>query len=342
MAVTRADVARRAGVSPAVVSYVLNPGMRPVSAETRQRVLAAIEELGYRPNAIAQSLRRGPTRTLGLLLPDHANPFFSELAAAIEDRAFERGYVLLVGSTSEDPQREMTYLNKFLDRQVDGLILIVSQDETCLAAQQSATPVVALDRFPPAADISSIQTDGKRGAEEAITHLADLGHRHIGIISGPEGLPVAMERLQMWRAAAATRPEIECRAQCAAPYTREGGYVAMGELLKSEVTAVVTACDVHAVGALSAIRDMGLAVPEDISLISYDGTGIARYTLPPLTVVSQPIELMGQRAVDRLIAQIAGEVHEDIHEYLEPHFDVRSSTGPLRESGHAVGEAGRR
>ena len=149
MAVTRNDVARRARVSPGVVSYVLNDGPRPVAKETRKRVLDAVKELGYRPDGLARSLRIGRTRTLGLVLPDASNPFFAELARAIENAAYARGHAVMVCNSADDSTREHTYIQSLADRRIDGLILISATSSQDLSDVTGISiPVVALDRSP--------------------------------------------------------------------------------------------------------------------------------------------------------------------------------------------------
>ena len=176
MAVTRNDVARRARVSPGVVSYVLNDGPRPVAKETRKRVLDAVKELGYRPDGLARSLRIGRTRTLGLVLPDASNPFFAELARAIENAAYARGHAVMVCNSADDSTREHTYIQSLADRRIDGLILISATSSQDLSDVTGISiPVVALDRSPDESPISTIRSDNEHGAYLGATHL------HLGV-----------------------------------------------------------------------------------------------------------------------------------------------------------------
>ena len=182
----RKDVAELAGVSPAVVSYVLNGGPRGVAPETRARVLAAVESLAYRPNGIARSLRMSRTMTLGLVIPDSANPFFAELARAVEEAAFDAGYTLLVGNATEDEARQTTYVRTFLQRQVDGLLLVPAHGPVeCLTELRgSNTPWVVMDRRVDVADVSQVLVDSRGGAHAATSHLLGHGRRVIALSLG--------------------------------------------------------------------------------------------------------------------------------------------------------------
>ncbi len=307
VAVTRADVARRAGVSPAVVSYVLNPGLRPVSDATRARVEAAVHELDYRPNAIAQALRAGPTKTIGLLVPDHTNPFFAELAQAVEDAVFDRGYVIMLGSTREDTDRESRYIRSLVDRQVDALVLIAPRAHPDIAqAVRAGVPVVALDRVPQQTGVTTVRADSVAGARSGVTHLTDLGHRRIGIIAGPEGVPVADDRLAGWAQALRDAgldadPDLVERA----PFTRDGGQGAAAALLaRTDCTAVLTSSDVQAIGTLTHCRQAGIRIPDDLSVVSFDGTELARHAAPPLTSVVQPMREIAELAAAQMIRHI--------------------------------------
>jgi len=201
MAVTRNDVARRARVSPGVVSYVLNDGPRPVAKETRKRVLDAVKELGYRPDGLARSLRIGRTRTLGLVLPDASNPFFAELARAIENAAYARGHAVMVCNSADDSTREHTYIQSLADRRIDGLILISATSSQDLSDVTGISiPVVALDRSPDESPISTIRSDNEHGAYLGATHLIGHGHRRIAFVGGTD-LGVTDARRRGWRRA---------------------------------------------------------------------------------------------------------------------------------------------
>lgn len=309
MAVTRADVARLAGTSPALVSYVLNGGPRQVAPATRARIEAAIAELGYRPNVSARSLRTNRGHALGLVIPDGANPFFAELAAVIEAAAFARGYPLFVGNAAGDPDREQAYVRSFIDRRVEGLLAISSAWETGIAdaCEQAGMTLVALDRIIDPARCAHVLCDSVAGAEEAVAHLIGHGHRRIACLSGPH-VSTAEERVQGYRnaLAAAGLPE--------GPIVRTdfggaAGYRALTELIGTPQppTAVFVTSDLQAMGMLRAAYDAGLRVPDDLAVIAFDGIEYSRYTRPGLTTMVQPTRQMGELAVNLLLAQIEGD-----------------------------------
>ncbi|MDG4825576.1 LacI family DNA-binding transcriptional regulator [Asanoa sp. WMMD1127] len=305
MAVRRTDVARLAGTSPAVVSYVVNGGPRPVSAQTRAKVLAAIEQLGYRPNGIARSLRMSRTMTLGLVIPDNANPFFAELARAIEEEAFAQGYTLLIGNAAESDERQTTYVRTFLARQVDGLFIVPAHGPAGFLGdlERARTPWVCLDRQVPGAAAPGVLVDNRGGAFAATRHLLDHGRRRIACVGGPRDVRPATDRVEGWRdaldAESISMPVVH------APFGRRGGYGAARELLgrPERPDAVFVASDEQAVGVLRAIAEAGLRCPDDVAVASFDGIPGAAYTLPALTTMAQPIAAVGRAAVNHLLTQ---------------------------------------
>ncbi|RYX89334.1 MAG: LacI family transcriptional regulator, partial [Comamonadaceae bacterium] len=296
--VTRNTVAARAGVSTAVVSYVLNNGPRPVAAETRDKVLRAIAEMGYRPNTVARALRSRRTMTLGLLVPDSSNPYFAELAKALEDSAFDKGYALLMANSSNDAERELSQLRALVARQVDGLLVVRTGATGSLQAEvPEDTPLVLLDRAIDRDVFSSVTADNFGGARAGVEHLISHGHHRIGCISGPADLPAARDRERGW-AAALSDAKLQADEELVfrSPFSREGGYFAAQSLLalSSRPTAVFASSDLQAVGALRACHEAGLRIPEDIAVVSFDGTLESEFTWPPLTVVQQSIYALAQ------------------------------------------------
>ncbi|MEV0460339.1 LacI family DNA-binding transcriptional regulator [Catellatospora methionotrophica] len=311
MTVRRADVAKLAGTSPAVVSYVLNGG-RPVAAHTRAKVLAAIEQLGYRPNGIARSLRMNRTMTLGLVVPDNANPFFAELARAIEEEAFARGYTLLIGNAAEDDQRQTTYVRTFLARQVDGLFLVPAHGPVgCLEElERSRVPWVSLDRQVDGATAPAVLVDNRGGARVAVEHLLAHGRTRIACIAGPRDVMPATDRVAGWRdalTAAGVRPADMLAWH--APFGRRAGYESTRAILadpRDRPDAIFAASDQQAIGALRAIAELGLGCPGDVALASFDGIAPGAFTTPGLTTMVQPFPQLGRVAMDHLLGQLAG------------------------------------
>lgn len=291
--VTRNDVAEYAGVSTAVVSYVVNEGPRKVAPETRERVLDAIRALGYRPNATARALRMGTTRTFGLITPDGGNPLFAELAKAIDREAAARGYVVLQTSADGDPVTERAKIAELLTRQVSGLVLVAPTADPSL--DDVEVPVIAINRVLPT--VSSVRPAYREGARAGVEHLISHGHRVIGLVIGGAGHP---ERELGWRDALAAAG-LQEGPIARTTFSRDGGYRAAQTLLAAEPTAIFASSDLQAIGVLRAVHEAGLKVPDDIAVVAFDGTPETEYTWPPLTVVRQPVELVAREAVRRLI-----------------------------------------
>ncbi|WP_162564405.1 MULTISPECIES: LacI family DNA-binding transcriptional regulator [Microbacterium] len=329
MAVTRNDVARSAGVSPAVVSYVLNDGPRPVSDAARRRVLEAVKLLGYRPDGLARSLRMGRTKTVGLVVPDASNPFFAELARSIEDAAYARGYAVMVCNSADDVERERTYIASLAERRIDGLILVSATKEHDLSdLTDLAIPVVALDRSPDEAPVSTIRADNERGAHAGTAHLIAHGHRAIAFVGGPD-TGVSDAREDGWRRALC-EADLDDSGADRASFSFEGGYAAARSIVArpQRPTAVLVSSDIQALGLLRGLDRAGLRVPDDIAVVAIDGTTAGEFAVPPLSTVAQPISAMGEQAVNHLIDNPS----EVIHRALENALVLRRSCGCEEQS----------
>ncbi|WP_043534061.1 LacI family DNA-binding transcriptional regulator [Actinomyces polynesiensis] len=299
---TRADVARLAGVSTAVVSYVVNDGPRGVSAETRARVLRAIDQLGYRPNPSARALKTGSTGLIGVVVPEVVNAYYAEFIETIDNIAQSRGSAVLLGITHEEARRESDLVPSLVDRGVDSLIFnCYLRDERLYRLDQPRIPRVLIDRAMPVPGLTTVGADFSEGARLATEHLADHGHHRIGFIGGPLAPPHLDMRRQAWDDVLRERglPRIP---PSVTSWNREGGHRGARELLGLEdpPTAIFAASDFIAVGAMLAIRELGLRIPEDIALVSFDGTAESAYTWPALTTVRQPFAEMAQEALERL------------------------------------------
>lgn len=307
MAVTRKDVANAAGVSPAVVSYVVNGGPRGVATTTRKAVEQAIQELGYRPNRIAASLRRKQTHALGLIVPDNTNPYFAELAREIEAVAFAQGFAVVLGNAMEDPEHELRYVREFLDRQVDGLLLIPSQDKTAALreARENGTPLVVLDREVTATVPAQVVSDNVAGGALAATHLSEHGRTRIACIAGPVEVKNAGDRVLGWETALDDLELQSVGLLRRAPISRFEGRNAALALLREHPTidGIFVASDEQAIGVLRALREVERECPTDVAVVSYDGTSYAALTTPGLTTVRQPIAAIADRGVRLLLDQ---------------------------------------
>lgn len=306
--VTRGDVAARAGTSPAVVSYVLNDGPRPVAEATRARVLAAVEALGYRPNSIARSLRTSRTMMLGLIVPDTSNPFFGEASRAIEDAAFERGYMVVVGNAVESAQRQNFYIRAFADQRVDGVVILPQYGtlEWVGEIRAAGVPCVVLDRPDPAATFPAIGVENVAGVRLVVQHLVDThGARRIACIAGPEDSGPMDERVEGWRQGL-TEAGLE-----ATGLLRRGGFhrddvtALVDDLVRTEAPfdAIVAASDEHAFGVLRALYDQGLRAPDDVAVVGFDGVTVGRSMIPSLTTLARPFEALARLAVETLVGE---------------------------------------
>lgn len=294
---TRADVARLAGVSTAVVSYVFNDGPRPVAPETAQRVRAAAEKLDYRPNSVARALSTGSSRTLGVVVPDLSNPFFSDVYGELESIASRSGYSAMFMASHQDPDKERDRIARLVAREVDAVIVASARPSSELASiPRRECPFVILDQTKPVPGAKCVSTDFQSAVESAVRHLLAHGHTSIAMLSGKAGDGLDDPRIQGWRrvhdqAGVAAGPVVD------AGFTRQGGYKAMLALLDSGrcPDAVFADSDLEAIGALRALHERGVRVPEDIALISFDGTVDSAFSWPPLTVVRQDAHAIAER-----------------------------------------------
>lgn len=325
--VTRKDVARYAGVSTAVVSYVVNGGPKKVAPATEAKVKHAIRVLGYRPNAAARALKLGSSETLGLVVPDSSNPFFALLAHAVEDAAAERGFALVLANSDGNLSKERRNVRNLAARQVDGVLLAsVLFEPDLIDLEHADIPSVLLNQGREAPGFNSVGVDLAEGARLATEHLVGHGHTNIAAAIGINVSEEMDGRERGWRRGlkdAGLREGIIVRS----PFDRLGGYEAGRRLLgaASRPTAIFASSDLQAVGLLRAIHEAGLSVPDDVALVSFDGIVDGEYTWPPLTTVAQPVKEMAERAVHALLAAKRGEEPE--HRIFPTRLLVRQSCG---------------
>jgi LacI family transcriptional regulator len=331
--VTIADVAREAGVSLMTVSRVVN-NKEGVGAETRSSIEEIIKKLGYRPSSVARSLATQLTGTLGLVVPDNSNPFFSGVARGVEKVAFAEGYSVLLCNTEENPQREFDVLELLLDKWVDGLVLCSSRlDQPRLQTMLSQYPAAVLincrlDNPPETLSIGMVSIDDRSGGQIATHHLIERGHRSIGFLSGPVISQSGQGRAEGYRAAL---------AEAGIPYssdlvlscfpTVEGGQQATVQLLTDhpEVTALFCYNDLVAVGALQACKQIQRDVPKDLAIIGFDDILLAPLVTPSLTTIRIDQKELGESAARLLINRLNGctDGCEKITSY--PQLIVRAS-----------------
>jgi DNA-binding LacI/PurR family transcriptional regulator len=325
------DVARRAGVSISTVSRVLNDNGYPVKRETRQKVLDAIEELRFRPNDLARGLLLKKSRTIGLIIPDISNPYYPELVLGIEATASEHGYSVIFCNTNRKAEKLEQYVDVLLQKRVDGIIVAGGGTDFAQVSQTLTdydTEVATIGRH--SLPFPSVQVDNFRAAQEATSHLIELGHRDIALISGPQPLTSFQDRfsghmssLETWGIGRNDRLVRE------ADLGAESGYSAALSLLqgKPTPTAIVSANDRMAIGAMAAAADLGLHVPDDVSIIGFDDIVTASLVRPKLTTVALPAYEMGAAAMRLLRCLLSGEECPRTV-WLPTQLVVRQSSGP--------------
>ena len=329
---TRKDVAEKAGVSVAVVSYVINNGPRPVALETQAKVEKAIKELGYFPNELARSLARKQTATIGLIVPSLTNPVFAEIAESLERVCAAAGYAVMLSSTGRDPVREKKLAETLRSKQVDGVVILPSQEpqEILSSFRQAQIPTIVLEHDLP--NTHCIAIDDWQGGRLATQHLLSLGHRRIAMIKRETTSALSYLRAVAYRETlieAGIFPDPALVIESKAGHT--AAYSAMQQLLAlpNPPTAVFTHNDVLAVGAMRAIHDAGLRVPDDISVVGYDNTVNTAYLNPPLTTVKSPVAEMGRQAGQIILKLVDNQRDLPAQTITLPvELVVRASTAP--------------
>jgi LacI family transcriptional regulator len=330
--ITMSDVARRAGVSLMTVSRVIN-NKEDVKAETRQRVLEIIEDLDFRPSAIARSLATRKTRTIGLVIPDVTNPFFADITRGVEHLAYTEGYHVFLCNAEEDPQRELAVIESLEEKRVDGLILCSSRlDDEILASLLARLPAVVLINRHLAGDtedrFDAVSLDDEFGGRLITQHLIDGSHRQIGFLAGPTFSYSGQERLKGYRAAmnaAGLVIQPGWVANCSPTVT--GGYQLTLDLLARhpQLTALFCYNDLVALGALQAGASINRKVPQDLAIAGYDDIPLAAIVSPPLTTCRVQRHELGVEAVKALIDRIKG-CQDGCHEILmKPELIIRQS-----------------
>ncbi|MDR7434127.1 MAG: LacI family DNA-binding transcriptional regulator [Armatimonadota bacterium] len=341
MTPTIRDVARKAGVSVATVSRVVNESAHKVREETRQRVLEAIQALGYQPNDVARGLKKRTSHTIGLIVPDISNPFYPAIARGIEDVANAHGYAIVLCNTYEDLAKEREYLSLLRRRWVDGLIFATSGVNTkhLQWLRGHRVPVVLVARDVEGLEIDAVLVDNFRGAYLAVQHLIGLGHRRIGFIGGPSTLHVSQERRRGYLQAlddAGIAPDPAYSVE--GNFRAEGGDSAMQKLLQLSPppTAVFAANDLMAIGAMNAIKRVGLRIPGDVAVVGFDDIPFASLVEPRLTTVAQPKYKMGAMAMTLLLERIEGKGDGPRKILLEPELIVRDSCGAREKEAEEI------
>ena len=332
MATSMKDVAARASVSLGTVSNVLNhPDL--VSPSTRIRVEAAIRDLGFIPSAAAQQLRAGRAKVLGLVVPDIANPFFTEVARGAEDAALEAGYVIILCNSDEKAEREDRYLAVLESQRVGGILITPTRKSLKPLSRllQNGVAVTLLDNATLSQDVCSASVD-TMGGTLAAEHAIELGHTKLLWLAGPRDIPQVADR-EAGLMRAVRRAKVKATRIAAAQMTTSAGEAAMEAALAKhpDFTALICANDLLALGAVRSLSRAGLRVPQDISVIGYDDIEFAASAAVPLTSIRQPKYELGHAAAKLVIGECedpATHAHQRVQ--FQPQLIVRSSTGPAR------------
>lgn len=309
MAATIRDVAQAAGVSPATVSRVFN-GKVEVATELRDRVMSAVKELNYRPNGLARSLRTRATMVLGVVISDVTNPFFTAMVRGVEDAAQAAGYSVVLANSDEDVDKERQYLQVAAADQMAGVVLSpASSKRTDIEVlEQYGIPLVTIDRQVSGAEVDTVIIDNHAAAREATAHLAAQGCRHIAFISGPAVTTTGQRRRAGYRAALEDAGlEVDKDLIKRSDFRVEGGYRSAVELLdgSTKPDGLLVSNNLMALGALQALRERGVRMPDDLAFASFDGFGWEGILQPSLTIVEQPTYEIGRRAAELLLARLA-------------------------------------
>ncbi len=337
MRTTIKDVARKTGLSITTVSLVLNGKANRVSEKNKQLILQTAKDLNYRPNQIAVGLVKKKTNTLGLIIPDISNIFFSELAKGIEIEGRRNNYNVIFCNTNDKHDLELEYINILADKAVDGIIFAMSAESYDEKAKKSfdtlleyKIPTVVIDRFSDDINFSSVAIDHKQGAYIVTQHLISLGHRKIGCVTGPLGLKTCIDRFVGYRNAL-EQNEIKLNKSFIyeGDYHFQSGYEAAKTMIEQKVTAIFAFNDMMAYGVISGLRKNNIKIPDEMSIAGFDDIFFSEMLDIPLTTVRQPTYEMGQEAARVIIEEIKNGRKQSQHIVFEPKLQIRKSAKPI-------------
>lgn len=331
---TMHDVAKEADVSIATVSRVIN-GAEGVSNKLEKRVKQAMKKLHYHPSSLARSLKQQKSMSVGILIPLLEHPSYSRMASAIEKKLFDLGYRGLICNSAEDEDRENAYIEMLLQQRVDGIIINSSaRDPKYLSElRKNNIPIVLFDRSLTSVSCNQVFCDNSQGGYSGIQYLVELGHQRIGVIGGPTYPEVMTRRIQGTQEAKVDFQIDNDPSLLITSDTQlfDTGYQAARQLLQlpSPPTAIFALMDVAAVGVMHAAAEMGIKIPDDLSVMGYDNLPIARYMMPPLTTVAQPFVEMSEKAVELLLNSITMPDLEPQKAVLPTQLVIRETTAAL-------------
>ncbi len=337
--VSLADIAQNLGVSKTLVSMVLNGkgDENGISKKTQDRVMELANELNYKPNQFARGLRIGRSNTIGLLVSDISNPFYSKLARYVEDAVSEAGFNLMICSSDESEEKEMKLLEMLLNKQVDGIILSSTLESTdhIESLQNENFPFVLIDRTYENYETHTVVVDNRSGAKEAVEHIIQNGHKKIAaLIISPAHISTQIERLEGYKEALKSY-QIPINEYYQKVIQREDIYKNICQVIvewkndRMMPTALFVSNNQIAIGCLEALRDNGLSIPRDISIVSFDDIDLFRLYSPPVTSIIQPINSIARNAVEILLGEIKSrETAETVtkkHKLLQANIVIRNS-----------------
>jgi LacI family transcriptional regulator len=334
MRVTIKEVAKKCGFSITSVSLVLNNKENKIPESSRQIILEAAEEMGYRPNRLAVGLLKKKTKLLGLVIPDNSNMFFSELSKSVEVAARKRGYSLIYGNTSDVYSRDYEYLKLFVDHQVDGIVITKSSHlpekddiRNMEFLEKSGVPFVVVDRQPKGFKSNMVTVNNVTGGYLATRYLIEQGHSKIGCFTGPLGLTTSQQRLEGYKNALA-EADIDFNESFVVEGNFSSGFEnkAMTRFIDEKVTAIFCQNDIMAFGIYREANKFGIKIPTDLSVIGYDNINLCDIVYPGLTTIHQPIDQIGEESV-RILTKLIDTSEEVLVEVkeLEPKLVIRSS-----------------
>ena len=331
---TIVDIAKEANVSVTTVSFVLNNKADSVSKETAKRIRDIANKYHYVPNHFAIGLVTKKTKTIGLIVPDISNNFFSELAKSVEHYCNNSGYSLVLSNTNNQPEKDFEMVDLLNNRGIDGLLIAFSQTEDypererfLNALKQIETPIVAVDSKIEGIDLPGVSIDHVKGGYIATKHLIDLNHRRIGCITGPAHSYTAIRRLKGYRNALSEKNiSYDENLVIAGNYRYQDGYEAAKKLLRMNVTAIFASNDLMAYGVYRAAQEAGKSIPGELSVIGFDDLVFSEIMTVPLTTVHQSVEELGKKAWELLFGRISSEESGADYIELEPTLVKRSST----------------
>ena len=337
MAATIKDIAKKTNLSITTVSLVLNDKAPKIPETTKQLVLEAARELNYHPNQIAISLLKKKTKTLGLVIPDIRNDFFSTLAKAVEDEAHKKGWTVILCNTNDHHDRDIEYMHLLASKSVDGILFCMAGDTTLKKFNEVNDllvslniPYVMIDRSFDVDGVHTARIDHRLGGFLATEHLLKLGHRRIACITGPPHLRDSADRLLGYKDALDQYGvDFDEALISNGKYQMNGGFNAINHLNATDFTAVFAFNDMMAIGAYKALKKMDRKIPQDCSIVGYDDITFADMLEVPLTTVRQPITKAGKSAVDFLINHLNNQSSPATHlDVFSPTLVIRESSAP--------------